>query len=440
MNMMSLGNKNMQGRPVLPGRSGGRPGVVAALDIGSSKIACFIAKIEPGRMADGLHPVRVLGIGHQVSRGIRSGAVVNMDQAEEAIRIAVDAAERMAGITVKDVVVSVSCGELKSQTVAVKSGLAGEAVSDDDVQRLLAHARVHYKPDGRDVLHAIPVNYAVDGSRGVRAPQGMFGEQLGVEVHMVSATKGPLRNLALCIERCHLDIAGMAAAPYAAGLSSLVEDEKDLGVTLIEMGGGTTSIAVFFEGVMVYCDVIPIGGIHITNDIARGLSTPLAHAERMKTLYGSALASPSDERELIDVPQVGESESDGANHIPRSMLTGIIQPRLEETLELARDRLQASGFGRIAGRRVVLTGGAAQLNGARELAARILDKQVRVGHPLKVTGLAESTGGPAFSACAGLLTYSQVSPLDLLSGGEEPDPETSGGQLRRMGRWLKENF
>jgi cell division protein FtsA len=160
----------------------------------------------------------------------------------------------------------------------------------------------------------------------------------------------------------------------------------------------------------------------------------------MKTLYGSALASPSDEREMIDVPQVGESEADSANHIPRSMLTGIIQPRLEETFELVRDRLEASGYGRVAGRRVVLTGGASQLNGARELASRMLDKQVRIGQPIRLTGLAEATGGPAFSTCAGLLTYSQISPLETAGAESEAEGGTGRGQFRKFGRWLKENF
>lgn len=436
MNMTSLGPKGIQGRPVSTGRSG----IVTALDVGTSKIACFIAKVEPGRLQNGHSPMRVIGIGHQVSRGIRNGTVVNMDLAEEAIRVAVDAAERMAGVTVKDVIVSVSSGEPKSQTIGVKSAVPAGEVQDQDVEKLIAHGKDNYELEGRRVLHAIPVNYSVDGSRGVRDPRGMFGEQVGVDLHMVTALTGPLRNLALCVERCHLELAGMTVSPYASGLAALVEDEIDLGVTVIDMGGGTTSLAVFFEGSLVYCDAIPLGGNHITNDIARGLSTPVAHAERMKTLYGSALASPSDERELIDVPQVGEGDSDTGNRIPRSMLTGIIQPRLEETLELVRDRLEASGFNQLAGRRVVLTGGAAQLNGARELAARILDKQVRVGQPLRLHGLADATGGPAFATCAGLLSYSQVSPLELSLEEHSPEKSESVGQLRRIGRWIKENF
>ena len=436
MNMVSLGTKGFQGRPIAAGRAG----TIAALDVGSSKISCFIARIEPGRMANGHAPIRVIGIGHQVSRGIRAGAIVDMDAAEEAIRGAVDAAERMAGVTIRDVIVGMSGAEPRSQTVGVKSSVAGPEIADADLTRLIGYAQSNFQPEGRDVLHALPTGYSIDDARGVHDPRGMFGERLGVEVHMVSALRGPLRNLELCIERCHLSVSGVAVSPYASGLACLVEDETDLGVAVIDMGGGTTSLAVFFEGAMVYCDSVSIGGNHITNDIARGLSTPLAHAERMKTLYGSALASPSDEREMIDVPQVGENDADSANHIPRSMLTGIIQPRLEETFELVRDRLEASGYARLAGRRVVLTGGASQMNGARELAGRMLDKQVRVGQPIRLTGLAEATGGPAFSACAGLLTYSQISPLEMAGADGEAESGARRGGLRKFSRWLKENF
>jgi len=420
-----------------------RPGVITALDVGTHKISCFIAKVEPGRAVGGhvpfRAPIRVIGIGHQISRGIRGGVVIDMDGAEEAIRVAVDAAERMAGLTVRDVVVNVSCGEPQSQIVSVKSNVQGAEVDDHDLSRAIAHGQRCFQPEGREVLHTIPVNYAIDGARGVRDPRGMYGEKIGVDMHMVSAQRNPLRNLVLCIERCHLDIAGMSVSPYASGLACLVEDEIDLGVTVIDMGAGTTSLAVFFEGNMMFCASVPVGGMHITNDIARGLSTPVTHAERMKSLYGSALASPADEREMIDVPQVGETGSDSANHIPRSILTGIIQPRLEETLEMVRDKLEASGFAQVAGRRVVLTGGASQLNGARELAARILDKQVRIGAPIKVTGLADATGGPAFATCAGLLNYSQVSPVDNATSDKETDAPM-GGQFRKIGRWLKENF
>jgi cell division protein FtsA len=218
----------------------------------------------------------------------------------------------------------------------------------------------------------------------------------------------------------------------------------NLGATVIDMGGGTTSLAVFYDGKLMHADSVPLGGSHVTSDIARGLSTPVAHAERMKTLYGSAMASPSDERETIDVPLVGEENRSEANHVPRSILVSIIRPRIEEIFELIRSRLEASGFDRVAGRRVVLTGGASQLQGVAELARQVLDKQVRQGRPLGISGLAEATGGPAFATCAGLLSYAArnrgatgAGTLDFQGRGamEEPD-----GRFGRLGLWLRENF
>ena len=213
----------------------------------------------------------------------------------------------------------------------------------------------------------------------------------------------------------------------------------DLGVTVIDMGAGTTSLAVFFDGHVVYTDSVPIGGGHVTNDIARGLSTPLAHAERMKTLYGNCLATPADEREIIKLPQVGEEENGLMNAIPRSILIGIIQPRLEETFELVRSRLESSGFDKVAGRRVVLTGGASQLSGVRELSALVLDKQVRMGRPLRIHGLADATNGQAFATSSGLLSYALETDADALRPGK-PREQASTGLIGRFGTLLKDNF
>jgi cell division protein FtsA len=205
------------------------------------------------------------------------------------------------------------------------------------------------------------------------------------------------------------------------------------------MGGGTTSIAVFFDGRVVFADCLPVGGAHVTADIARGLTTPVAHAERMKTLYGNAIPNVSDEREIIDVPQVGEDEPAEANHVPRSLLTGIIQPRLEEVFELVRGRLEASGFDKVSGRRVVVTGGASQLQGVRELAQLVLDKQVRMGRPLAIAGLAEATCGPAFSTAAGLIAHAVRREADPAQAGVPEEP-VGPGILGRLGGWLRENL
>jgi cell division protein FtsA len=408
-----------------------RPGgVLAALDIGTTKICCFIAKLENE------HP-KVVGIGHQVSRGVRNGVIVDLEAASQSILNAVHAAEQMAGEQIREVVVNLSGGFPASRIVPVEISTAGREIGDAELRRVLDRGYNLKEPE-REVIHSIPVGFSIDGSRGIRDPRGMFGEKLGVNMHMVSAHPAALRNLTTAVGRCHLEIAGLVVSPYASGLSALVEDETELGVTLVDMGGGTTTVGVFFDRNLVFCESVPVGGAHVTNDIARGLSTPLVHAERMKTLYGSAISSVGDERETLTVPQVGEEEEGQANHVPKSLLVGIISPRLEETFELVRDRLEKSGFDKLAGRRVVLTGGASQLQGVKELAGLILDKQIRIGRPLKIAGLAEATHGPAFATCAGLLAFA------LSERAETPRAartmETSANFFGRFGLWLKENF
>jgi cell division protein FtsA len=345
----------------------------------------------------------------------------------------------MAGDTIQEVVINLSGGYPASQTVGVEVPISGREIVDHDLHRVLMQGAQVHGPIDRRLIHSIPVSYSIDGSKGIRDPRGMFAEKLGVDMHVVTAAAGAVKNLTTCVARCHLEPRAIVVSPYAAGLASLVDDEMDLGVTVIDMGAGTTSLAVFFDGHVVYTDSVPIGGGHVTNDIARGLSTPLAHAERIKTLYGNCIATPADEREIIHVPQVGEEETGISNQIPRSILIGIVQPRLEETFELVRSRLESSGFDKIAGRRVVLTGGASQLSGVRELAALVLDKQVRMGRPIRVHGLADATGGPAFATGAGLLTFALE--------GESQQPRSarggethSSGLFGRIGSWLKENF
>ena len=409
-----------------------RGGVVAALDVGSTKVCCFIARLEDQGN------VRVVGVGHQLAAGVRAGAIIDMEAAETSIGAAVHAAEQMAGETIRDVVVNVSGGYPVSHTFNAEVSVPGQEVTDSDVRRALAHARALQVGAESTLIHALPVGFSLDGNRGIRDPKGMYGDRLAVHVHVITAAAGAVRNLQTCVARCHLDIESMVVSPYASALATLVEDEMELGVACIDMGGGTTTISVFFEGQMVWTDCIPVGGSHVTNDIARGLTTPVVHAERMKTLYGSAMASAADEREMIDVPQVGEEERASGNHVPKSLLVRIIQPRLEEIFELVRSRLEQSGFAKLAGRRVVLTGGASQLPGTRELAQLILDKQVRLGRPTRIGGLADANGGPAFSTAAGLLIHAVRHPTELPVSVHEA--VSGGGIWGRVGTWLRENL
>jgi cell division protein FtsA len=258
-------------------------------------------------------------------------------------------------------------------------------------------------------------------------------------MHVVTASAASVRNHTAAVGRSHLEVEALVVSPYASGLACLVEDEIGLGVTVIDMGGGTTTIGVFFDGNLIFADYVPVGGVHVTNDIARGLSTGVAHAERMKTLFGTAISASTDEREMIAVPQIGEEDEGHVNHVPKSLLVGIIAPRIEETFELVRNRLEASGFDKVAGRRVVLTGGACQLHGAREFAGLILDKQVRMGRPQRIAGLAEATGGPAFATTAGLLHFA-LSERAEVSGARRRPQGPRWGVLGRLGHWLKDNF
>lgn len=409
----------------------GRGSAIGVLDIGTTKICCFIAQ-------QGDSTTRIVGIGHQISRGLKNGIITDIEAASQAILMTVHAAEQMADQQLTSVVVNLAGGFSASRMIRTEINLSGREVSDANMRRALEHGFRIKEPVDRTVIHSVPVGFAIDSGSPVRDPRGMYGHKLAVNMHVVTAESAAVRNIANCLGRCRLEIAAVVASPYASGLAALVEDESKLGVTVIDMGGGTTTIGVFSDGNLVFADSIPVGGSHVTNDIARGLTTPIAHAERMKALYGSAIPSVADEREMITVPLVGE-EDEHANHVPRSLLVGIISPRLEETFELVRDRLEASGFDKIASRRIVLTGGACQLPGTRELAGLILDKQIRVGRPLRIEGLAESTAGPAFTAAVGLVHFALAEHAEPQRRGWVRAEEPSG-LFGRIGSWLRENL
>jgi cell division protein FtsA len=333
-------------------------------------------------------------------------------------------------------------GRLQSEAYNAEVTLRGQAVSENDIRRVFEATSHTGATPGRSMLHSLPTGFSIDQTHHIRDPHGMMGQKLGVDMHVATSDDYAVRNLMLAVERCHLNVEAVVSSPYASGLSVLVDDEAEMGVAIIDIGGGTTSMGVFANGVFVHNDAIAVGGNHVTMDIARGLSTSVSHAERLKTLHGSTLASSSDEHETVAVAAVDEDDRDRVTHIPRSQLIRIIRPRVEEILELVRDRLKASGFSEAVGRRIVLTGGGAQMTGLVELCRIILSKQVRVGRPLGVQGLPDAVKGSAFSVPVGLLVYPQV------AGLEHFEPRSSGamlgtgtdGYLSRMGRWLKESF
>ncbi len=422
-----------------------RSGIVTVLDVGSSKVCCMIAKLKPNEGSQLLkgrtHQIRVIGIGHQKSQGIKSGVIVDLNRAEQAIRLAVDAAERMAGLTVDSLIVNLSAGRLRSETFSAAINLGGHEVEAADVKRVLAAGAKQALKAQRQVVHSLPVAFSLDAERGVRDPRGMMGDTLGVDMHVLTGDAAPLRNLELCINRSHLSVERMVATSYASGLSVLVDDELEMGAACIDMGGGTTTISVFSDGRFVHADALAVGGNHVTLDLAKGLSTRLDDAERLKVMHGSALPGGADDRDVVSVQPIGD-ESDMAVQVPRAAMTRIIRARIEETLEMLRDRLNASGYGNVVGKRVILTGGASQLGGLPEAARRVIGRSVRIGRPLGVAGLPEAAKGPAFATAVGLLIYPQAAGLEgrQPKGGQVLRATGTNGRLQRVGQWIRDSF
>ena len=428
-------------RPVSPTKAA----VVAGLDIGTSKIVCLIARLEPQAPQDVLrrrsHGVRILGFAHTAAGGMKAGTVVDLNEAEAMARQAIDIAENMAGVQLDSVVVSMSGGRLGSERFVANVELSGGAVTDGDIARVLGAASRHSVRDGRAVLHSLPIGYALDAAAGIREPRGMLGHKFGVDMHMVTADVATVRNLMLTVERSHLAIEALVAAPYMAGLACLADDEADLGAACIDMGAGTTTMAVFSGGRFVHADGFALGGHHVTMDLARGLNTRISDAERIKAIYGSVLTGGSDERDMITVPPVGDDEREPPQFVSRAGLVRIVKPRVEEILEMVRDRLAASPFAAEPRGRVVLTGGGSQLSGIADLAARILRRPVRIGRPLGLAGLPEAAKSPAFAVAAGLLVFPQAAHLEHFEPRRTRQLMTgTGGYMARVGRWLRESF
>ena len=422
-----------------------RTATVVALDVGTSKIACMVAKLKPQVPQEVLrrrtHAIEIKGISHTVARGMKAGAVVDLSETEHAISHAVDLAERMARVQVESVIISVSAGRIASELFAASVDVAGPAVSEGDIARVLAAGSRHSVRDSRALLHSIPISYSLDGVSGVRDPRDMLARHFGVDMHVMTADIAAARNLMLAIERCHLDVEAMVASPYVSGLAVLADDEADLGSAVIDLGAGTTTLAVFSGGHCVHTSGFAVGGAHVTMDIARGLNTCVADAERIKTFYGSVLTGGSDERDMITVPPVGDDERDAPQFVSKANLVGIIKPRAEEILEMVRDRFADSPLAAEPRARVVLTGGASQLNGLPELAARILGRQVRIGRPLGIAGLPDEAKGPAFAVAAGLLVYPQAAHLEHFEPRRTRQLMTgTGGYMNKVGRWLRESF
>lgn len=416
-------------------------GPVAALDVGSSTITCLIADAS-GRAPQGQdyrQRLQILGIGQTASRGIRNGNIASVEDAERAIRVAVDAAERVARQPITSVHVNVSGGRPSSQTVSAMVKTQTGVVSPRDIETAVSAALSKAEVGRRHVLHLNPVSYGLDGVVAERPPLGMHGEVLGVEVGLVTVEAAHLNNLSLAVERAHLHVAGLSLAPYAAGRGVLLPEEMALGTLVLDMGGATTSFAMFRNGNLAASGAVNVGGDHVTADLAQGLATTLAHAERLKNMFGSVSPFALEDREIIAVPLLGERGVDAIQQVPKHVLASIILPRLEETFELLRKEVAAHGLdGSVA--RVVLTGGASQLDGVRDFAAAQFGCLTRLGLPMTGPGLPESARHGGIAVAAGLLALA-IKPdrhMTMPSAARDHIERQQMGYAKRVGRWLKE--
>lgn len=406
--------------------------IITGLDIGSSKTSCFIAEISPE------NTLNVLGIGHQISNGVKSGTITDIKLAEHSIRAAVGAAEQMATVNVDRVVVNISGCNQKSHHVHAELALSANEINIRDIHRITAQACAQITDEEREIIHCIPIDYCIDGIKGIKDPTGMRGKLLSAEMHIVSASKSALQNITTCLANCHLDVEDYITSPYASSIACINDDERTLGTILLDFGGGHTGISIFKNNEMIHTDFVPLGGLHITSDIALGLATSLESAERTKTLYGNLISTAKDERQIIDIPQIGDDGRSEMNHVERSNLVGIIKPRVDEILEMVADKIDASGYGNVGGN-IVITGGGSQIGGLKELVAHSFAKRVRQGLPKKIEGMAESTKGPAFSTCTGILLFTLQKRIPT-TYGFMGKASNFNSPVRRMFSWLRENF
>jgi cell division protein FtsA len=409
-----------------------RNSIVAVLDIGSSKVVCFIAQITAHNQ------VEIIGIGHNISQGIKAGRVTDIKAAETSIAQAVEAAEKMAGETIHKVHVSISANNLISQRIISDLLVTGHEINDKDLNRLLFQAIDKYNDQEVEIIHSFAYDYILDGNRGIENPLGMYGNKLSADFHIVSTLAPHLLNITNCIARCQLEVDSFISASQASGLACLTPDELKLGVTLIEFGGGCTSVSVFNRGYLLFTDAVPIGSMHVTSDIARGLSIGFNQAERLKNLYGTALMTSADFDELIEVSSTDVDQDGEGSSIHRSMLVEIIRARVEETIDIIAQKLDNSGVKGLGGNRIVITGGGSQVSGMKEIVGHMLSRNVRVGYPQQLSGLADSTSGIAFTTPVGMLLH--VLQNDHRQNYSPALPANDSSPFKNIYQWFRENF
>ncbi len=413
--------------------------LISAIDIGSSKVSALIAgKTDNGELL-------VLGTGQRESRGVTRGCIADIEQAELSVRHAVEQAERIAGINIDRIWVGMSAGGLDSLLAPVEIELGGDRITQDDIDQLLQAGRANIHTGGKMPLHIQPTLYSLDGVGGVANPVGLHADRLGVDIHVVLADQSPVRNIDMTARAAHLDVESVVVAPIATGLACLTSEERELGVALVEFGAAITNVSVFIGGMLVGLETIQKGASDITDDIASTFGIRRAQAERLKCFHGSALTSPRDHQEILDIGP-DENGTEAGTHAPRitkAQLNSVVCQRVDSIVADIGRALKELGFAGPSSHQIVLTGGGAELKGVAEHMQGALGRTVRIGRPSGLSGIPEAHSGPAFSTLVGLILYAASDHVDLKSGYDSRGEYSAGAMpslFERIRRAIRENF
>jgi cell division protein FtsA len=403
--------------------------LIVGLDIGTSKVVAVVGELSPEGALE------VIGIGSHPSRGLKRGVVVNIESTVQSIQRAVEEAELMAGCEINTVYTGIAGSHVRSLNSHGIVAIREKEVSPSDVERVIDAARAVAIPADQRILHVLPQEFVIDTQEGIREPVGMSGVRLEAKVHLVTGAVSAAQNIVKCVQRCGLDVEDIVLEQLASSYSVLTDDEKELGICLVDMGGGTTDIAVFCGGAIQHTAVIPIAGDQVTNDIAVSLRTPTQYAEEIKIKYACALSQLANPDETIEVPSVGDRPP---RRLARQTLAEVVEPRYEELFALVRDELRRSGFEELIAAGVVLTGGSAKMEGAVELAEEVFHTPVRLGIPQYVEGLVDVVRNPIHATGVGLLLYGKA------AAQARADSVSNRGGLfsavERMKSWFQGNF
>ena len=403
--------------------------IIVGLDIGTSKVVALVAEVKEDQS------IEVIGLGSHPSRGLKRGVVVNIDSTVQSIQHAIDEAERMAGIEIKSVYTGIAGNHVRSLNSHGIVAIKDAEVDTGDIIRVMDAARAVALPADQRILHVIPQEYIIDHQDGIRDPIGMSGVRLETRVHIVTGAESAAQNIIKCVQRCGLDVDDIVLEQWASSFSVLTEDEKELGVCMVDIGGGTTDIAVFSQGALRHTAVIPIAGDQVTNDIAVSMRTPTQHAEEIKIRYACALSKLARPEQTIDVPSVGDRPS---RSLSRQTLAEIVEPRYAELFDLIHQELIRSGFAEGIAAGVVLTGGSSRIEGAVELAEEVFHMPVRLGTPGGVHGLGDVLKNPMHATGVGLLHYARVQMEP--TGDSKKVAVTTHNVFEKMKSWFQGSF